>query len=323
MTNPDLLEKSLQVTIDHRQDIDGRIAILDLMPTADDSLPAFSAGAHIDVHINDNLIRQYSLCTTPEQFAGYRLAVMEEPSSRGGSRTIFQQFAVGQTITISPPRNHFELQLPAQKVLLLAAGIGITPLYAMAQTLKAQGQDFELHYCLKEPGTGAFEDEIKSQFSEQSHFHYSRVAESGRLDLPDLLKSQSLQTHIYLCGPAGFLDWACDCAKAAGLPADQVHFEYFNAEVELTGNAFEIYCSESDVSVQVGPTDTIAQALKAAGVKVDVSCEEGVCGTCIMDVLEGEPEHRDHFLSDEEKADNDQIAVCCSRAKSAKLILDC
>lgn len=319
MTDQDLLT----VTIAARSDIDGRIAVLDLMPETEQRLPKFTAGAHIDVHIKDDLIRQYSLCNIPAEFNGYRLAVMEEPASRGGSRTIFQEFKVGQTITISAPRNHFELQLPAEKILLLAAGIGVTPLYAMAQAMKPKGQDFELHYCLKAPGTGAFETEIKSQFGDQAHFHYSRVAESGRLDLPELLKNQSQQTHIYLCGPAGFLEWACDCAKAAGFPSEQVHFEYFNAEVALTGNAFEVYCSESDLTVQVGTTDTIARALKAAGVKVDVSCEEGVCGTCIMEVLEGKPDHRDHFLSDEEKADNDQIAVCCSRAKSAKLILEC
>ena len=137
-----------------------------------------------------------------------------------------------------------------------------------------------------------------------------------------MLQPMRVGLHVYVCGPTGFMDWIIDAAKQSGLPSKQIHFEYFSAQVDASGDEFEVFAAASGVTVLVPNGMSIAKALKAAGVKVNVSCEEGVCGTCICDVLEGTPDHRDHFLNDEEKEIGDQIAVCCSRAKSARLVLD-
>ncbi len=312
----------IDVVITSREEQGSDIAVLTLQLANKEPLPAFEAGAHIDVHIGDDLIRQYSLSNDPGDSQSYRIAVLKDPKSRGGSEAIFDNFSAGKTIQISAPRNHFPLAASSGKSVLLAGGIGITPMLAMAYELNAKGQPFELHYCLKTRASGAFVDELTNTFGPAVHFHCSREGEKKRIDLAQVLLPCDPDLHIYVCGPEVFLDAVIDFAKNAGYSSEQVHFEYFNAEVDLTGDAFEVYCEQSDKVVQVAPDQTIARALKEVGIRVDVSCEEGVCGTCITDVLEGTPEHRDHFLTDDEKADNDQMAVCCSRSRSARLVLD-
>jgi vanillate O-demethylase ferredoxin subunit len=192
----------------------------------------------------------------------------------------------------------------------------------MAYALKAAGKSFELHYCSRSASKAAFLGELEREFGECLVLHFDDAGDAARLDPQQLCRAAPPGTHLYVCGPGGFMDWVIDQAKTAGLPAKQIHFEYFSAEVDVSGEAFEVYAQISDVTVRVGPNESISMALKAAGVKVQMSCEEGVCGTCICDVLEGIPEHRDRFLTDDEKADNDQIALCCSRAKSARLVVD-
>lgn len=315
-------QNNIEVNIRKREDQGAGIAVLELVPDNDVSLPSFDAGAHIDVHIDNELIRQYSLCNDPQNGEYYRIGVLNDPNSRGGSKRLFERFSAGQRITISAPRNHFPLDKSAQKTILAGGGIGITPMMAMAYTLRAEGREFELHYCTRTQGAGAFEQELKEEFGGDVMFHYDDQAQEQKFDPKALLSSNHDGVHLYVCGPTGFMDWVMDSAKSVGFPAEQIHYEYFNAEVEMSGDSFEVYCEESDVTVQVEAGQSIAQCLKAAGVKVSVSCESGVCGTCITDVLEGIPDHRDQFLTDEEKEDNDQIALCCSRAKSSRIVLD-
>ncbi|WP_339672623.1 PDR/VanB family oxidoreductase [Dasania marina] len=314
--------KLIDVVITAREDQGAGIAVLELARPSGDELPRFDAGAHIDVHIGDNFIRQYSLSGNSENKNSYRLGVLNDPNSRGGSVKLYQEFKKGQLIKISEPRNHFPLAADAKKTILAGGGIGITPMISMAYTLRSQGKPFELHYCTRTKGAGAFELELLQEFPEQVIFHYDDGGDEQLFSPEKLFLPYDADLHIYVCGPTGFMDWVINNAKSYNYPSEQVHFEYFSADVDVTGDAFEVYCAISDITVSVGEEDTIVRALAAAGVKVDVSCEEGVCGTCITDVLEGEPDHRDHFLTEEERSDNDQMALCCSRAKSKRLVID-
>lgn len=312
-------ENTLDVLIDSREDQGNGVAVLCLVSANDEPLPAFAAGAHIDVRINDGVVRQYSLSNAPGAVDHYRVGVLNDPQSRGGSSALFNDFFAGRRIEISGPRNHFEVGKHSGTAILVAGGIGITPMVSMAYQLREEGRDFEIHYCLKQQSNGAFVEELKTQFSEELHLH---CTVDKKFDPVEVLSKRNDEPHVYVCGPTGFMDWVIDSAKQQGFISSHIHFEYFSAEVELEGDAIEVYCSESDATVMVAHDQTIATALSLAGIKVDVSCEQGVCGTCITEVLEGEPDHRDQFLTDEEKEDNDQIAVCCSRAKSSRLVLE-
>ncbi len=310
----------INATITRRDDQTDEIAVFEISATDGNALPAFEAGAHIDVVVGPELIRQYSLSNAPGETT-YRLGILNDPESRGGSRQIHAELKAGAEVQISAPRNHFPLDMDAEHSLLIGGGIGITPMIAMAYALKAAGKSFELHYCSRSQSKAAFLEELEREFGDCLALHFDDAGEANRID-PKALASARPGTHLYVCGPSGFMDWVIEQGKAAGLPEKQIHFEYFNAEVDISGEAFEVYAEASDVTVQVGPNESIATALKAAGVKVLMSCEEGVCGTCICDVSEGIPDHRDHFLTDEEKEDNDQIALCCSRAKTSRLVVD-
>ncbi|MBA4501568.1 PDR/VanB family oxidoreductase [Marinobacterium marinum] len=311
-----LINARVQRRDDHTDDI----AVFELAAADGSSLPAFEAGAHIDVVLGPDLIRQYSLSNAPGATT-YRLGILNDPNSRGGSRSIHADLKAGAEVQISAPRNHFPLAMEAEHSVLIGGGIGITPMIAMAYALQAANNSFELHYCCRSESRAAFLDELRQAFGDRLVLHFDDVEAGGRID-PKSLAAARPGTHLYVCGPGGFMDWVIEQGKAAGLPDQQVHFEYFNADVDISGEAFEVYAEASDVTVQVGPEESIASALKAAGVRVQMSCEEGVCGTCICDVSEGTPDHRDHFLTEEEKEDNDQIALCCSRAKSSRLVLD-
>lgn len=306
-----------------RRDIHtNEIAVIDLAAESGADLPAFEAGAHIDIHLDDGLVRQYSLSNPPRERHRYRLGVLLDPASRGGSKAVHERLHEGVQVKVSTPRNLFPLDGSASHSLLVGGGIGITPMIAMAYELRDAGRSFELHYCCRGRDKAAFIDELEAAFGDALVMHFDDEEASQRLDIEALLGAQPADTHLYVCGPTGFMDWVIGAAGQAEWPHSRVHSEYFSAEVDTSGAAFEVEAVASGVTVQVEEGMSIAQALKAAGVKVNVSCEEGVCGTCICEVLEGTPDHRDHFLSEEEKEDNDQIAVCCSRAKSARLVLD-
>ncbi|WP_027966397.1 PDR/VanB family oxidoreductase [Halomonas halocynthiae] len=315
-------DDTLTLRVDRREIQANGIAVIDLVAPDGRELPSFEAGAHIDIHLGEGLIRQYSLSNAPSERQRYRLGVLLDPSSRGGSSAVHERLYEGIDVKVSAPRNLFPLSSSAAHTLLAGGGIGITPMIAMAYELKAAGRSFELHYCCRGKESAAFIAELEATFSDELILHFDDGAPDQRLDIHAVLASQPEETHLYVCGPTGFMDWVIEAAKKAEWPNTQVHSEYFTAEVDTSGGAFEVEAAASGVVVQVEEGMSIAKALKAAGIKVDVSCEEGVCGTCICDVLEGLPDHRDQFLSDEEKEDNDQIAVCCSRAKSSRLVID-
>lgn len=299
------------------------ICSLELVPLDGQSLPAFTAGSHIDLHLPGGLVRQYSLCNDPQDTGRYVVGVLREAASRGGSAAVHEQVQEGQQIAIGAPRNHFALHAggPARH-LLLAGGIGITPVLAMARQLAREGADFELHYCARSRERMAFTALLQSMpWADRVHLH---VDGEGALDMAQLLGAPQAGLHLYVCGPRGFMDAALGMARTSGWSEDRLHYEFFAGEsVQREGDAgFEIEIASTGQVVRVAPEQTVVQALAGIGVEVQTSCEQGVCGTCLTRVLSGEPEHRDMYLTEDEQAACDQFLPCCSRAKSARLVLD-
>lgn len=304
----------------------GNIAVMEFESGTSQCLPKFEAGAHIDLHLPNGMVRQYSLCQDPKHSDIFRLGVLSDPKSRGGSKCAFDDIALGQHLKISEPRNLFALH-PAKHSILLGGGIGITPLITMAYQLLHQGASFELHYCGSHPEHCAFVNELKTgALAQHTKFHFKSEGANHRVyfqsALADLQLDEIQDLHIYTCGPQGFMDWIIDLAQSKGVHSDNIHKEYFQVELEQGGTAFEVFAQRSNKVIQVTAEQTILQALAEQGIEIEMSCEQGVCGTCMCDVLEGEPDHRDVYFTDEEKAMNEQILVCCSRAKSSRLVLD-
>ncbi len=290
-------------------------------------LPAWQPGAHIDLHLPCGVIRQYSLTGPESADDGYLICVALEKSSRGGSRYIHQQLRPGQTLLISRPRNLFALQA-AERVTLLAAGIGITPLYAMALRLDAEGVPFTLHYYLKSRSQGAFVRELQRRFSAESVvIHYSSEGDSARQHLAAALNNTHTGHPIYLCGPEGFMAAARRIALEQGWAEMLIHSEAFQPvatpAVAPQGETFSVTLASTGERWPVPADKTIAQVLKENGVAVPLSCEMGICGACLTPVIEGVIDHRDTVQSEAEKsASTQQIALCCSRSRSANLCID-
>ncbi|MBN8875427.1 MAG: oxidoreductase [Rhodospirillales bacterium] len=313
----------LDVQIVRRQVQADGIIVLELVAADGGALPRFEPGAHVDVLVGPDLVRQYSLCSDPARTDRYRLGILLDPASRGGSAAIHAGFREGDRIRIGVPRNNFPLAAGNATSVLLGGGIGITPLLAMAHHLDAAGRPFALHYCARSRGKAAFLEELAAApYARHVTLHFDDEAAAQRLDPARDLPDPAGGAHLYICGPTGFMDWLIAAARTRGYPEDRIHREYFGAEVDLSGDAFEVVLAGSGRTVPVAAGQSIVAALKAVGVQVAVSCEEGVCGTCICTVLEGVPDHRDSYLTEEEHAANDQMALCCSRAKTPKLVLD-
>lgn len=316
-------EQLLNVIVRKREIQGADVLVLDLGRADGAALPAFEAGAHVDIHVAPGLVRQYSLCSDPADASLYRLGVLKDPASRGGSVGVHEVLVEGREVQISTPRNLFPLATDARRSILLGGGIGITPMIAMAHALHQQGADFELHYCGRSRSRSAFLEALASApFAGRVVTHFDDEDATQRLDLPAVLGAAQAGTHVYTCGPSGFMDWVIGGARQQGYAEDHIHKEYFQVEVDASGASFEVVAARSNKTVQVAEGQSILEALAQVGIKIDISCEQGVCGTCMCEVLEGEPDHRDVYLTDEEKAANDQILVCCSRAKSNKLVLD-
>ena len=296
------------------------VCALTLVAADGGELPAFTAGAHVDVHLPGGLVRQYSLCNDPAETHRYVLGVLLEAASRGGSKAVHDQLEPGQTLRVGIPRNHFPLR-PGRRSLLIAGGIGITPILAMARQLANEGTTFEFHYAASSLERMAFRAEIEaSTWAGSVHLHVG----DARLDIQRRLQEQEADVHVYVCGPRRLIDAVANAARQLDWPGERVHHEFFaGAEAVAPGRdgAFLIELRSGRV-ITVGADQTAAQALTAAGVSLLTSCEQGVCGTCLTRVLDGVPEHRDLYLTPEEHAANDQFTPCCSRALSPRLVID-
>lgn len=315
---------SLNVRVARKWPVAEGVSCFELESETGEALPAFSAGAHIDVAVPGGLTRQYSLCSDPVRRSCYEIAVLKDDSGRGGSKAMHEAVQEGDFLQISPPKNHFPLAPGAHDTLLLAGGIGITPLLCMAGRLSALHASFQLHYCTRSREKTAFRERIEqAPYSQQVHFHTDDLPES-KLDLAALLAGCRAGTHLYTCGPQGFMDWVLDSARQAGWGDDRLHYEFFNARPAklVTDGLFEVQIASSGLVIPVAPHESIVDAIQARGVQVQVSCLQGVCGTCLTRVLEGEVDHRDMYLTEAERAANDQMLVCCSRARSDRIVLD-
>ena len=301
------------------------IVTLELVAVDGQALPAFSAGSHVDVQLPNGITRQYSLCNDPQETHRYQIGVLRDAASRGGSQAVHELVKEGDVLTISAPRNHFSLAHEAKKHLLLAGGIGVTPILCMAERLANTGADFAMHYATRAPERTAFRQRIAaSAFASRVQFHYDNGDAAQKLDLQKLLGQPQAGTHLYVCGPKGFMDAVLATARNSGWPEAQIHYEFFGAEVAKSDSdaSFEIKLASSGRIVMVPKDQTVVQALAAAGVDVMISCEQGVCGTCLTRVIEGVPDHKDSYLTPEEQAANDQFTPCCSRSKTPQLVLD-
>jgi tetrachlorobenzoquinone reductase len=293
------------------------------------ALPTFTAGSHIDLMLAPGLTRSYSLSNDPQERGRYVVSVYKDPGSRGGSRHVHEELRVSDRLQISPPRNNFQLEETAGHTVLIAGGIGITPLKAMISKLNSLGLSWQLFYATKTRATAAFLDELQRLEELQPgriHFHLSAESNGAnlpnkRLDLGALVSAAPASSHFYCCGPQSMM--AAFEEATAALPRSQVHAEYFAAKgTAAVDGGFKIALHRSQRSLEVLRGSTILETLLAADVNVPYSCKEGLCGSCKVRVIEGLPDHRDLVLSPDEHARNDQIMVCCSGSKTPLLVLD-
>lgn len=289
-------------------------------------LPAYEPGAHIDVTGPTGVMRQYSLCGPLDDHTGYTFAVKNEANSRGGSRALHDAVVVGTELEIGEPRNLFALEPNADAYILVGAGIGITPLLSMAYRLHEKKANFTVHYFTRSEEHTAFYALMKAApFADNIVFHHGIHTEDMNTALTSILTVTNAHAQVYTCGPEGFMEAVVTVASQTR-PDDFIHLEHFQAAEPVanaeTDGAFEVELASTGQVFKIPANIPIVDVLLEAGITIDTSCKEGICGTCIIPVLEGEPDHRDNCLSKKEKAANDQICTCVSRAKSSKLLLD-
>lgn len=306
----------------------GGIKGFELISPSGEALPPFSAGAHVLVHLPNGLVRQYSMCNDPGETHRYEIGVLRAPEGRGGSAFMHEGVKPGDLLTIDLPRNNFELKEDAATYILIAGGIGVTPLLAMAHRLNRLGKNYRLYYCTRAKEMTAYLERLSgTDFAERVTFVHDGGDPAKGLDVKALLKDVPADARLYCCGPTGLMNAVK--AAASHWPADRVHFEAFSADpaarppVSSGGDhSFEIELAHSGKVLTVPVEESILSVLRDNGINIPSACEEGICGTCIVNVLEGEPDHRDQILTDEEKESNTCITVCCSRSRSARLKLD-
>lgn len=278
-------------------------------------------GAHVDLHLAENMIRQYSLWSWSQDGRTINVAVKREDSGRGGSLAM-HSLEKGSTVEIGGPRNHFKLQSGDAYVTLIAGGIGATPLVSMARDLLNSGRDFQVYYLVRSREFAAMDQKFRELgLNEWYHLHCDD--RDGRLDFGKVLLSLPVGSDVYACGPEPMLNAVLEAG--ASLRGGTIHFERFAAAAEADhgeNTEFEVEIKSSGSVFTVAAEQTILQVLKANGVPVDFGCAEGLCGSCIVNVVEGEVDHRDGILTPEEQATNEYLCTCVSRAKGKRLILD-
>lgn len=287
------------------------------------ALPEFSPGSHVIVMMRqgEHVWRNpYSIMDATDDRRGYVIGVQRSPDSRGGSTYMHTEVKVGTELEITDPINLFPVVHTARKHLLIAGGIGITPMLAMLGEFRKTDASFELHYAVRAPDLGAYYSELASKSDHRIRVYRSDRDE--RIPLVDVLASQPLGTHLYVCGPQRMIDWALDLAKCEGWPEENVHCELFSSPPP--GKPFTIKLASSGKTVHVGEHQSALEALEQAGIDAPYLCRGGACGQCVTDVIEmdGRLQHNDHYLTDEEKTEGRKIAICVSRTDGGCLKLD-
>ncbi|MCX8559920.1 PDR/VanB family oxidoreductase [Mycolicibacterium mucogenicum] len=317
-------EFTTELVVRRRETAADGVVALDLVEPTGAELPAWEPGAHIDLLLEDGLVRQYSLCGDPQDAGTWRVGVLLDPNTRGGSRHVHEHLHEGTTVRVRGPRNNFAL-VDAPRYLFIAGGIGITPMKAMAESAERAGLAWSMIYLGRTRSTMAFHQELTDA-------HGARVTiwaddeRGGFFDLAAALAEPSDDTVIYTCGPEPLLE-AVE-KHCAHWPEGSLHVERFAAKVpseETLAAALDTYqviCRQSGVTVEVSEGVPMLDALEDAGIEIMSSCGEGVCGTCRTTVLEGTPDHRDSLLTETERASGNVILPCVSHSRSEKLVLD-
>jgi len=315
----------ITVIVTSRTDETPEICTFELATADGHPLPPFSAGSHIDVEGPTGIVRQYSLSNDEADHSHYVIGVLRDPASRGGSAALHSGVTEGSLLKISEPKNHFPLARDASYSLLLAGGIGVTPMLSMAERLIRIGASFELHYCTRSRERTAFMDRIqRSAYAVQVQHHFDDGPSEQKIDFMALLANPEPQRHLYVCGPKGFMDAALDSARKQGWADAQLHYEFFTgvSAQDVGGDEFDVQIASSGAIFHVAKDQPVTKVLANAGIEIEVSCEQGVCGTCLTRVLSGVPDHKDMFLSPSEQGANNQFMPCCSRSKTPLLVLD-
>jgi len=316
------MSNSQQITVRVQQmrfEANGIVSVELVSPEGAD-LPPFSAGAHIDLHLPNGVVRSYSLSNSPMERQRYVIGVLHDRNSRGGSRYVHEQLRVGSTIQIGTPRNNFPLETSAPHSVLIAGGIGITPIYCMFNELLRQGKSVELFYCSRSRGEAAFVQQLSADGRVRTHFNDEA---GGVPDLRAFLASKPSSAHFYCCGPTPMLNAFEQFCEELELP--NVHIERFAAAepvVAMQSDSYECELAQSKKIVLVPSGKSLLDALLDAGIQVDHSCREGVCGSCETAVIDGQIEHRDGVLTKAERASGKTMMVCVSGCSGRKLVLD-
>ncbi|MFA8330193.1 2Fe-2S iron-sulfur cluster-binding protein [Burkholderia ubonensis] len=291
----------------------------------DFALPAFDAGAHIDLHLRDGLTRKYSLCNDPFERGVYEIAIKREPASRGGSAHVHDAIRVGDVLRIGAPLNYFPLAPDDSPAVLLAARIGVTPLLAMAHSLLRAGRPLAFHYFVRSADAAAYGATLASQLASVATVHTGLTPDATGGAIAAIVGAMDPRAHLYFCGPAPFMA-AVDAIARPALGDARLHHEHFSAPVAGTAagedGGFEIELARSQRTLRVPPEQSITDVLYDHGIEVVTSCEAGVCGACRTTVIDGTPDHRDAFLSAADKARTDCMMPCVSRCRGERLVLD-
>ena len=315
MTKP-----TLTLRVDQVRDEAAGIRSFVLVDPKGGSLPPFTVGGHIDLHLPNGMMRSYSLFNDQDEHSRYEIAVARDANSRGGSILLHDTVEVGQLIEVGLPRNHFPLSEGPHPSVLIAGGIGITPILAMARRLLAQKRDFALHYAARSRLTAAFVETL-AEFGDRVRMHFDD--ERGTvLDVAEIAAQAASDAHLYCCGPKPMLD-AFQMACAAREP-ETIHIEQFTADVaaKSPGDTFTVHLMKSKQSFEVLAGETILDVLLRNGIDVPYSCMEGTCGECQVKVSGGLPDHRDVVLTKKKRAENSVMMICCSRSFSPALTLE-
>ncbi len=312
-------ERRFPLVVHARRELADGVIGLTLTSPEDHDLPVWEAGAHIDLLLADDLVRQYSLCGDPTDRHAYQVAILREPKSRGGSSYLHDSVKPGVVIDVRGPRNHFEL-VDADDYLFIAGGIGVTPILAMIRTVEAAGRRWRLAYGGRSRSSMAFGDELPGNGTQVQILPQDEV---GLLPLADLLSTVNDSTAVYCCGPEPLLNAVeTECTRQS---VAQLHVERF-APKPLTGDhpntSFEVSLARSGQTLSIGPDESILDVIERSGVPIDSSCRDGTCATCEVGVLEGVPDHRDSVLSPAEQEACTTMMVCVSRCRGARLVLD-
>ncbi|MGO3408541.1 PDR/VanB family oxidoreductase [Marinomonas sp.] len=313
-------EIKIAVEVSRIESLSPVVKLIEFTPT-NSVLSCFSAGSHITVHMDEvGIKRSYSLISDPQVSTSYSIAVLLDEDSKGGSSYLHKTLKKGDQLFISAVENFFPVvEDSSSKHVLIAGGIGITPFLSYVYELDRKGLDFELHYCFRDAENAAFITQLSEQLKEKLYLYDGSKGE--RLGVGELVNSYEENRHFYVCGPTPLIDDVIEKGNSA-VGESRVHYENFG-ELEVTGNAFEVYFKQSDFSLTIDENSSILQAIEAdKRINIECLCRNGVCGTCETTLLEGEADHRDSYLDNDERESQSSMMICVSRAKGKRLVLD-